>query len=296
MIEDIIKSIKAHLYDRTASPLFGAFVISWLLWNHRFIMAIVFGNGLQEKYEMMDKAINGAWSQCILFPLITALLYIFAYPYPARWIYGFSKRQQEKLNSIKNEIESNRLLTVEESRKLIAQHTLMENEYQDTINRLNLTITTLKSNIESNDNLINEKEISNNELKNDITRLSKSINTLESDLKSREKKANELAARLEEMRSKLPTSDAFIIQDNSHNKIDNPNIYDIENNSIKILKYLRDEGKVELDNIFESFRDLGARRCEYLLNKLVKSSYVSVNGQDIYTITNKGLSFLKSQQ
>lgn len=179
MVEDILKSIKAHLYDRTVSPLFGAFVTSWALWNHRFIMAIVYGDGLQEKYDMMDKAICNSlwyphiWLQFIVFPLGTALFYIYAYPLPARWIYSFSKRQQEKLNAIKNEIENNRRLTVEESRKITAQHILMENDYQNKINSLNSNIEALKSNLESAEKQLFEYE----QIINQYTNSSKNDNS-----------------------------------------------------------------------------------------------------------------------
>lgn len=51
MFEDTVKSIKAYLYDKTVSPLCGAFIVSWLLWNHRFVLAIIFGDGIQEKFS-----------------------------------------------------------------------------------------------------------------------------------------------------------------------------------------------------------------------------------------------------
>lgn len=149
MLEDTVKSIKAYLYDRTSSPLFGAFITSWVLWNHRFVMAIVFGDGLQEKYDMMDKAICasflGLLSQWLILPLTTALLYIFLYPWPARWIYSYSKKQQMKINQLKNEIEGNRLLTFEESSMISLEIEALKEEYQRESEKLNLTITTLRT-------------------------------------------------------------------------------------------------------------------------------------------------------
>jgi len=272
MIEDIIKSIKAHLYDRTASPLFGAFVISWLLWNHRFIMAIVFGNGIQEKYDMMDKTINGAWSQCILFPLITALLYIFVYPYPARWIYGFSKRQQEKLNSIKNEIESNRLLTVEESRKLIAQHLRIENEFQATVDKLNSSISALSSEIESKDNIIDEQD--------------KKILEYEQGIKSSSSKQTFLKATSmnnTQDNGSSPSKEEEINSKDQHN---------LDEDSIMFLTYIGDKGSVKLDNILIKFPHLKRVQCEYILNNLIEIEYISLSFYGFYSLTNRGTAFL----
>jgi len=40
-MDDIFKSIKAFLYDRVASPLFGAFVTAWSIWNYRVISILL---------------------------------------------------------------------------------------------------------------------------------------------------------------------------------------------------------------------------------------------------------------
>ncbi|TCK60984.1 hypothetical protein [Seleniivibrio woodruffii] len=169
MLEDTIKSIKAYLYDRTTSPLFGAFITSWVLWNHRFVMAIVFGDGLQEKYDMMDKAICasflGLLSQWFVLPLLTAILYIFIYPWPARKIYAYTKTQQMKINKLKNEIEGNRLLTTEESRKILIEMSSIQDKSKIESERLNATISALKQELENEkrknktmqNNLENEK-------------------------------------------------------------------------------------------------------------------------------------------
>lgn len=35
MLDDLTKEIKAQLYERVKSPLFGAFALSWAAWNSR---------------------------------------------------------------------------------------------------------------------------------------------------------------------------------------------------------------------------------------------------------------------
>jgi hypothetical protein len=42
MFDDAIKSIRAELYERVASPLLGSFIVSWLIWNYRLILLIFF--------------------------------------------------------------------------------------------------------------------------------------------------------------------------------------------------------------------------------------------------------------
>jgi len=146
MFDDAVKSIKAYLYDKTVSPLCGAFIISWLLVNHRFVMSIIFGETLEEKFLAMDNIIktydswwiiSGWFLYFIFIPLIFSLAYIFIYPYPAKHVYSFSKKRQMEINKLKNEIEQQRLLTVEESRELIMKHLELEDNYTRGCSHLN---------------------------------------------------------------------------------------------------------------------------------------------------------------
>jgi hypothetical protein len=54
-MEDIIKSIKAFLYDRSSSPLFGAFIISWMAWNYRLLMLVLSDTEIDKKFKDIDK-------------------------------------------------------------------------------------------------------------------------------------------------------------------------------------------------------------------------------------------------
>ena len=38
MLEEISKSIRADLYERASSPLLGAFLTSWLIWNWKTML------------------------------------------------------------------------------------------------------------------------------------------------------------------------------------------------------------------------------------------------------------------
>ena len=42
MISDFRKSINSILYERVSSPLFGTFVISWLIWNWKITYLTLF--------------------------------------------------------------------------------------------------------------------------------------------------------------------------------------------------------------------------------------------------------------
>lgn len=120
---DFIKSVKAYLYDKTVSPLAGAFVISCAVWNFKSL-AVLFLSALpvEKRFEFISTALYPGNYDSILkvgvYPLVTALVYIFLYPYPAKWVYSFSRKRQHELQEIKKKIEGEALLTLEESRNI----------------------------------------------------------------------------------------------------------------------------------------------------------------------------------
>ena len=47
----IVESIKTAVVERTVSPLFGSFVLSWSAWNYRFFMAVFSDLKFKEKLD-----------------------------------------------------------------------------------------------------------------------------------------------------------------------------------------------------------------------------------------------------
>ena len=134
MIDDFIKSIKASLYDRTSSPLFGAFAISWLIWNHRVVITVLSSMEVEEKFAFIDQQLYpefwGSVGLLVGYPLLTSLLFIFAYPYPARWVYRFWRKRHKELREVRLEIDNETLLTLEESRSIRRRLTDVQEEHE----------------------------------------------------------------------------------------------------------------------------------------------------------------------
>lgn len=122
MWEELTKSVKAALYDRIASPLLGTFVVSWVLWNHRFVTVLFSGMEPASKFRFVDTVLYPAWEyvlwQMIVFPLLTTVLFIFLYPYPARIVFEFTRQQQKRLKEIRQRIEDETPLTAAESKQI----------------------------------------------------------------------------------------------------------------------------------------------------------------------------------
>lgn len=133
-MEDVIKSIKAFLYERTASPLFGAFTISWLVWNYRVIAILLDGHAtVAEKFSLLDTHFGhtvqiaghsydvpylGHLINGLAAPASLAAAYLYLYPIIAKPVYQHSLHKQKELRDIKQQEEGARLLSAEESRIL----------------------------------------------------------------------------------------------------------------------------------------------------------------------------------
>ena len=139
-MEDLIKSIKAHLYDRATSPLIGTFAVSWALWNYRFVVTVFSSMDAHEKFDYISTFLYSSSEAClltgILYPLLTTLAFIFVYPYPARYVYSFVRKRQKELKEIKQQIEDETPLTHAESRKLRREMSRLEIASGNEIARL----------------------------------------------------------------------------------------------------------------------------------------------------------------
>lgn len=152
-MQEIITSIKAYLYDRSASPLLGSLIIGWSAWNYNFFI-ILFSSGLpnpSEKFTAIEKLfspytltysdtsilISSKIIDGALFPVIIAALYLYVYPFLAKPVYEHSLKKQKELKAVKQAIDDQRLLSVEESREIYRHMAMMQKKHQDEIESLN---------------------------------------------------------------------------------------------------------------------------------------------------------------
>lgn len=148
MFDEIVKSAKAQISERIASPLIGSFSLSWCIWNYKFLVILFSNASVSQTFSLIDSvAFPTPWSVVIngvLLPALTAVIYIFGYPYPARFVYQFTRRRQKEINEIRQRIEDETLLTIEESRKIRADVVQVEKKHQEEVDRLNAEISRIK--------------------------------------------------------------------------------------------------------------------------------------------------------
>lgn len=153
MFEDLVKAVQQHVADRLVSPLFGAFAVSWGLWNYKFIVILLSEEPVRRSFEMIDTlAYPHSWSFVVIglvFPLLTALAYIFLYPYPAKFVYEFTRARQKELLDIKRKIEDETPLTVEESRRLRMELVRAEQSFYEQLEKKDQEIGRLRGQLDS---------------------------------------------------------------------------------------------------------------------------------------------------
>lgn len=162
MIEEFSKTVKSQLYERASSPLLGSFIIAWCIWNHRFIMVIFSELTFQEKIRYIDFHVFGGWHESLtnglIIPLVAALFMIIIYPWPARFLYGYWRRQQNKIKADQQKIDGDVLLSADESREIRQAEIKAKMEFDSQLRTKNEEIAYLKEAIEELNKKIDSKQ------------------------------------------------------------------------------------------------------------------------------------------
>ncbi|MFA6922558.1 MAG: hypothetical protein WC216_12010 [Gallionella sp.] len=151
MLDDLAKTVKAQLYERVSSPLLGAFAISWIGWNYRFLLVLVSSMPVAEKFAYIDSTIFISYQSILLhgaaYPLLTTLSLIFIYPFPAKFVYEFWRTRQRELKEVQQRIDDETPLTREEARELRHETLNARLEFEQELERRSAEITRLKETI-----------------------------------------------------------------------------------------------------------------------------------------------------
>ena len=148
MLEDLKKNVVTQLSERMTSPLSGSFVISWALWNYKFLVILFSKNTVTATFKLIEElAFPTIWATLtngILLPLLTALAYIFLYPYPSKLVYRFTRERQREISIIRQQIEDETPLTTAESRELRRLHRQLQEEHAKELEKQEALIRDLR--------------------------------------------------------------------------------------------------------------------------------------------------------
>lgn len=133
MLEDLPKNVLSQISERMANPLSGSFVISWAAWNYKFIVILFSNNTVIDTFRLIEEisfpTIGSIATHGIAYPLITALAYLFLYPYPAKFVYKFTRERQRDIAVIRQQIEDETPLTRAESGEIRRLNRQLQDEH-----------------------------------------------------------------------------------------------------------------------------------------------------------------------
>jgi hypothetical protein len=179
MLNELKKSISATLYERTTSPLFGTLAISWSIWNWKILYLTFFisENKIIGKNKI-EYIIEHYYNECTVYyyPILSTIILITLVPFLSNGAYWMSIKFLKWKKDIKNEIEKNQLLSIEQSTQLREQIANQELRFLNLIDNKNLEIKQLNLTIDglkgSKNNTQNESiDSGNTELKELVKRI-----------------------------------------------------------------------------------------------------------------------------
>lgn len=124
-IEEVKEELKNVVASRFNSPFFGAFLLSWLAWNHRTMLVLLSSLSIDERFHFIDERIYATWWSFLLLnfigPLASTVAYIFLLPWPTEWVHRWNLYRKRRLREADLISEGRRLLTREEGDSLRTQ-------------------------------------------------------------------------------------------------------------------------------------------------------------------------------
>ena len=296
-MKDIINSFKAHLYERTSSPLLGSFIFYWIICNYKLIM-VIFDKEmkLNEKFDLIKTIYpqekitlwNGfdiyyqiLLGNGLLVPLIITLIYVLLLPFASNFIYGLWIKHQNNFKKISNE----KVLTKKEFGDLQRRFTELELSFDDTFSKKDNEIARLNESIQGKENIIIE-----NKIKLDFYQKREvEYNERNSKIEKYEKELIEKNQIEKELKGKIESLEIQLIPKNNVNSI-------LDDEEIIVLKYLGENPQNQTTPVSQKL-NIHRMKLERIYQKLFEKEFIRVNsdytnGDKEYRIEPKGRDFL----
>lgn len=146
MFDETKKSVESILSQRLSSPFYGTLIISWLIWNWKIIYLTIFISEKNISGTKIDYILKNYNDAChiIWFPLISTFILLVLVPFLTYWAYWLELIFNKKRFDRKNIVESNQLLSLEQSINLREEIVNMEKKFDSLLAGKNLEIEQMK--------------------------------------------------------------------------------------------------------------------------------------------------------
>ncbi len=149
MLDEVQKSIKAILYERTTSPLYGTFAVSWGIWNWKILYYLFWDENKDTFFTKMDCVSELASIHSLLsFPLLATLFFLTIGKLVSNGAYWLNLKFEKWKSDQKNIIERQQLISLEKSIELREQIRLQNEKFSEFIKSKEEEIKILQLEIE----------------------------------------------------------------------------------------------------------------------------------------------------
>jgi len=293
-MQDIINSFKAHLYDRTSSPIIGSFIFYWLICNYKMVVVLfdktlnsdekfkaidlLYQDDIISIFSLFDVSITG-----VILPIVITLVYVLVFPFISNLIYQGWIYHQNKLKEISN----SKLLTKKEFGDLQQKFVELELSFDDKFNKKDTEILQLKSFIEKKDKLIFEYQNKIETLESKIVQDKEDYQRLHNDYMNLDNNLNKTKGESSELRNKIKELE---------NILEKKNPLDLDEKEIQILQFIGEHDGVNDTSIKSSLKIHQVKienACEKLkMGDYIRKGYNKTSQRESYTILDKGKFFL----
>lgn len=145
-LDEIKKSFNSVFKERVTSPLYGAFLVSWVIWNWKILYLTIFISreeikSLTKIEYILNNYVN--WFNLLLFPSISTAFLIILIPWVGNQAYFKSLKFKESRIKAREEFESKRRLTTDQSNILKEKIIRQEENHQKMIDSKDVEIQLL---------------------------------------------------------------------------------------------------------------------------------------------------------
>ncbi|EIJ0971211.1 hypothetical protein LH716_004310 [Vibrio vulnificus] len=235
MIKDITNSIKAALYQRVSSPLYGTYICSWLLYNWELVLPLILGTKtIDERVVAFKSGISpeasGFEYNTIIVPLFITASLLVIQPLLQRFVFIYTEWNRSEGLKKRDEYSSETMLTLEQSNELRASVQKVQQFHQEVLKNKEEEINEYKRQLESKDRSANAINDSNLKLIEEKTELESEKSELSVNLATVRGELAELKSKYQRLSKIL--SNARQAKRNLSNKV-NSNSWFVNDKTIK---------------------------------------------------------------
>lgn len=187
MIKEVTNSIKAALYQRVSSPLYGTYFISWLIYNWEITLPFIFGSETFDDRLVDFKSgliyQNGglAWDT-VLAPLLIAAAILGLQPIIQRFLFIYTEWNKSEGLKKRDQFNSETMLTLDQSNELRASIRKIQQFNQEVLKNKDDEIAEYKRQLDTKQASINDQDERIIELTEDFMRTESKSTELSAEL------------------------------------------------------------------------------------------------------------------